>query len=437
MVEVLPEIPRFYTACAEFLASMLYVVLYSKNLKKFETIFKIIFFGIIQILMQSIAGMLPIEYWVFAMFFNLLWMYGTIYILTEFDLKTSAYLGLKAFVLSEFIASAAWQIYTFLIWRKISLTYFELTLLMLVIYWGLLVITFFVEKKTIPNIDNVSYDTKEIMIIALITSIVFTMSNMGFLLSETRYNFGNYTAIYNMRTIIDFNGLCIIFMLQIQKYDRYLKQELNMINNVFGSRQYDKYIAYKENLELVNQKLHDLKHQVYIIKNEENYEKRGNQIDNFIVEINNITENFDTGNQVLDTLLTTKSIYCIEHKIIFSCIADGRLINFMELSDICSIFGNAFDNAIESVLKESALEKRLINLRIMKKQQFVIIKFNNYCENKPEFKEGLPITTKKNKDNHGYGLKSVRYTAEKYNGSVIVDYKDNWFTVKILIPKRV
>ena len=48
--------------------------------------------------------------------------------------------------------------------------------------------------------------------------------------------------------------------------------------------------------------------------------------------------------------------------------------------------------------------------------------------------KGLPLTTKKNKADHGYGMKSIRYTAEKYNGTITVQTKNQIFMLQILIP---
>ena len=46
----------------------------------------------------------------------------------------------------------------------------------------------------------------------------------------------------------------------------------------------------------------------------------------------------------------------------------------------------------------------------------------------------FPETTKKDAQFHGYGLKSVQYTAQKYGGAVDVSANDHWFHLKILIP---
>ena len=66
----------------------------------------------------------------------------------------------------------------------------------------------------------------------------------------------------------------------------------------------------------------------------------------------------------------------------------------------------------------------------------MIVRFENYCEDNLDFNENLPVTTKKDTQFHGYGLKSLRYTVKKYGGEVDVSTQDNWFDLKILIPMK-
>ena len=104
--------------------------------------------------------------------------------------------------------------------------------------------------------------------------------------------------------------------------------------------------------------------------------------------------------------------------------------------DICSIFGNALDNAIECEMKIPEKEKRLIHVTVSRQKSFLILRFENYYEEELQYKEGSLITTKKEKEYHGYGLKSIWYTVNKYEGAVSIDTKDNWFDLKILIPMK-
>ncbi len=62
------------------------------------------------------------------------------------------------------------------------------------------------------------------------------------------------------------------------------------------------------------------------------------------------------------------------------------------------------------------------------------MRFENYFEGKLNLKEGIPKTTKRDKNFHGYGLKSIQYAVQKYDGVVNVVQKDSWFELTILMP---
>ena len=63
-----------------------------------------------------------------------------------------------------------------------------------------------------------------------------------------------------------------------------------------------------------------------------------------------------------------------------------------------------------------------------------MIRIENYYLGAPVTEAHLPKTTKGDKTRHGYGLKSVRYIVEKYDGSMTIRTENNWFVVRVLIP---
>lgn len=66
--------------------------------------------------------------------------------------------------------------------------------------------------------------------------------------------------------------------------------------------------------------------------------------------------------------------------------------------------------------------------------EFVLIRFENYLQEELKIENGLPSTTKKDKANHGFGLKSIRYSVEKYHGTMEIKAENHWVTINILIP---
>ena len=83
----------------------------------------------------------------------------------------------------------------------------------------------------------------------------------------------------------------------------------------------------------------------------ETSEEKAHYLDAMEQEIRSYEAQNKTGNEVLDTILTSKSLYCQQHGITLTCVADGAALDFMDTMDLCSLFGNALDNAIESVEK--------------------------------------------------------------------------------------
>ena len=81
------------------------------------------------------------------------------------------------------------------------------------------------------------------------------------------------------------------------------------------------------------------------------------------------------------------------------------------------------------------MEKRLIHLTLSTKKNFVMIQVRNYCEGTIKLRDGYPVTTKADKSAHGFGIKSIKYTVEKYRGTVTFDVNKNWFELRILIPQ--
>ena len=74
---------------------------------------------------------------------------------------------------------------------------------------------------------------------------------------------------------------------------------------------------------------------------------------------------------------------------------------------------------------------------------YTYFQFNKheYADNMAKYKkiilkDGLPLTTKNDHNSHGYGMKSIRYIVEKYNGNLIIDCNNNIFVLSILLSKN-
>lgn len=212
-----------------------------------------------------------------------------------------------------------------------------------------------------------------------------------------------------------------------------VEKDLLTMNLLWKQKKYQYSVA-KENTDLINQKYHDLKHQLLAIRNIVDDDEKKEILDDVEKSIKTYDSIVKTGNEILDTILTDKSFICEKNDITINCIVDGKQLSFMNTTDIYTIFGNAIDNAIESVSKIEDPIKRLIDINVYSKKNFLVMIFSNPILSKINFEAGLPVSTKPDDGYHGYGLKSVRHTIKKYGGFMNLDVENDSFVLKMMIP---
>ena len=64
----------------------------------------------------------------------------------------------------------------------------------------------------------------------------------------------------------------------------------------------------------------------------------------------------------------------------------------------------------------------------------LVIHVENHFEGKLEIRDGLPVTTKRNNGDHGYGMLSIRRIVQKYDGNLVISTDSQLFQVNIVIP---
>lgn len=138
---------------------------------------------------------------------------------------------------------------------------------------------------------------------------------------------------------------------------------------------------------------------------------------------------YHTGSPVIDSLLFDKA----------SQVKDKNItINFngvfpenpMNNADLCAVFGNIIDNAIESCLKLPEASNKNIEIFLTKNRDYLFITCINPSPDNVEINDNSITTTKNNKKEHGIGLYSVKKILKKYDGHLSLSCKDNVFTTK-------
>lgn len=230
--------------------------------------------------------------------------------------------------------------------------------------------------------------------------------------------------------------LTCVMALQLQfsqLTEKEMQKKLNTVQQILFEEQ-KQYEVVKENVDIINLKCHDLKQQIRTLrlKDQEVDKDELKEIENAI----NIYESVvKTGNETLDLILTDKNLVCKKKGIRLTCIADGAQLDFIKPADIYALFGNALDNAMGAV---SALPEtnRNISLHIKSIGNMISVHIENCFTGTLDIKNGLPATTKENRNYHGYGMLSIKTVTEKYGGNLSFETVNNIFNLNILFNKN-
>lgn len=434
----LSDIPRVLTGLAEWCACLTVIARYPKRFSG-ARLWQVLGAGlVIQCLFLMLTDALPIWLWLPCMGLAVGLMLLLIAVCCDMPLSAAGYCTARAFVLAEFAASLEWQLYSYALytlgWQEGTAPASALGAAALVlVYAAVFSAMFWLESRRDDPRAALAFRLRELWSPVLIALACFLLSNLSFVNVDTPFAGSELTDIYNIRTLVDLAGVAMLYAYHVQRCELYMQRELDAIQNILQN-QYAQYRQSRESIEVINHKYHDLKHQIAVLRAEPDADKRSAYLDGMEEEIRDYEAQNKTGNSVLDTVLTGKSLYCARHGVELTCVADGSRLEFMDVMDICTVFGNILDNAIECELRIPEREKRLIHLAVYAKKDFLMIHCENYCPEALTFQDGLPVSTKGDSVYHGYGIKSIRHAAQKYGGTTTVHSRDNWFSINLMIP---
>lgn len=136
-----------------------------------------------------------------------------------------------------------------------------------------------------------------------------------------------------------------------------------------------------------------------------------------------------TGNFLADAILSDKAILAEKKGIKLDF--DGRIShNLITNNDLCTILSNAIDNAIRGA--EGCADAKII-VSANKGEDTLKIIVRNTVLNKVEIKDNTVKTTKSDSENHGFGLNAIKTVARKYDGFVVLDCDERWFTITTVL----
>ena len=184
---------------------------------------------------------------------------------------------------------------------------------------------------------------------------------------------------------------------------------------------------------------HDLVNHIGVLRELLN-EKKTKEAKEYIDTIWSVQNEFDlkihTGDSFLDIIVNYYSYLAGKEKVEFT--VSGRLTEKLplEMFDLTTLVGNILQNAFEAALKAD-VPKIHVELIEHTKEIFIVVvnSTDRAVKNKKFF-----VTSKKDKRNHGFGLKNIAATVQKYHGEYymesVAEDGEAWFKISIAIPRE-
>lgn len=298
---------------------------------------------------------------------------------------------------------------------------------------SILLVSVFLYCKSKVNLDISKKDVIYILI-PIIANIVSFLEIYKYLVYENNISILNNIEILTMSILLLLSNLSLVFSIQKIIDDNKLISEGKLIKEKM-KMQYDHYINIQKDHMKIRQLHHDIKNHIICIKG---VTLSSNEATDYINSIENeldrYNNSFNTQNMVLDIILKEKSKFCNKTNIkLLIDINNFDKCSFIETIDICSIFSNILDNAIDACEKMIDDKKEII-LRGTIVNNFFVIRIENTKQNKINIENNFIKTSKRDKYLHGLGIRSVKDSVFKYGGDVVIDHSENRFIMKIFIP---
>ena len=265
-----------------------------------------------------------------------------------------------------------------------------------------------------------------IVIIDFFMSINASLQNGDSFYSARIVRISTGFLMMSILTIYLFGEICFFYQKEQQRY----ALELN-------NKALEQQVAFQEASASHLRKIrHDIQNNLINIA----FLMQENHIEESIQYINAITSTLEMtksaiycGNKYIDPILSHITMLCKKNHIDMRFTIDETPEVSVAPIDLSAIFSNVLNNAIDANLTLNEAD-RYISLRMFCYKNYLSVIVKNPYAHTINEKDGFLITNKKDKSYHGYGVKSIRSSVDRYGGIFKYSYKDNVFTVMVMLP---
>ena len=140
----------------------------------------------------------------------------------------------------------------------------------------------------------------------------------------------------------------------------------------------------------------------------------------------------NTDHVVVNVMLNRKYREACDQGIVMTMICGDLSGLMISEEDIVTLLGNLLDNAIEACGK--IRQNKVIQFKMVVEDDQLVLSIRNPVEETLRIKDNRIVTSKRNKEQHGIGLKHVDAVIRKNNGTSVLKCEDGWFTFAAMIP---
>lgn len=237
--------------------------------------------------------------------------------------------------------------------------------------------------------------------------------------------------IYSTISILLIFSNIIVFF--IYEYSLNNAEELFRLRTEKQKAEIDK--MYMELLEKKNNDLqvltHDIKNHLSHIRSLMTNDEADEYISNLYGTINKYEYTGISKNKTLDIIINKYASICETKSIDITFDTKTANLSFVNSSDLSSIMNNLLDNAVEAA--EKSVAKKIAIEIFSKSKAFEVLKITNSCDTSPRTFKSKLLTTKLDKEIHGFGTESVKKTLSKYDGVFEWEYDNQSKTFETLV----
>ncbi len=231
--------------------------------------------------------------------------------------------------------------------------------------------------------------------------------------------------IVTIIAIVAYNIACIMMIIITESRDNYRTLSIISQNIIESQQQY--YSLVNEKQQEMRSIRHEMRNHLSCIYGLYQSEKT-NEMEQYLKGL--IDTSFDaetlldTGNDIVNAILNDAQSKCRKDNIVFRLEGTFPHPLYLSTMDLCAIFANTVSNAVEAIqrIEDRNWEKtEFIDIHIRSFKEDLYVEIINPMDRNIKIDVKNLTTSKRNKEEHGYGVKNIIHSVNKYQG--IVDYK--------------